>query len=235
MFNPYPQIQLIEIAGQKPCVVVDDFLTDPDLMVEAAVRYKDGFAPAAANAYPGLEMPAPDALTARLAEFFGQHVRHLLGGRRTVRMHSRLSIVTREHHELSPLQRICHRDRLDTTSEHCVAASVLYLFQDAALGGTSFYAPRQTIAETDRLIAGWNEMSQEAMTEAIGAAPSYLTGSNAHFELLTTIAAKFNRIIFYDGGMFHSSHVTRPELLSPEPDLGRLTLNGFFVCRKAAA
>ncbi len=234
MFNPSPTIQIIENAGQKPCVVIDDFLIDPDLMVDAAVRYKDGFSPAPFNAYPGIEMPAPDALSARLDEFFAQHVRSLLGGRRTLSMHSRLSMVTLQPHELAPLQRVCHRDRLATTADQCVAASVLYLFKDADLGGTSFYAPRQPLDETNRLIASWNTMSAAEMTASLGAEPGYLNASNRYFALLATVPARFNRIIFYDGGLFHSSHVTHPELLNPEPDQGRLTLNGFFTCRKAA-
>jgi hypothetical protein len=41
--------------------------------------------------------------------------------------------------------------------------------------------------------------------------------------------------VFYDGGQFHSSHITRPEMLSDDPAHGRLTLNGFFVCKRSAA
>jgi hypothetical protein len=234
MFNPAPRIELLAIAGHKPCVVVDDVLLDPEAMLAAVVRARDGFAPAQLNAYPGNELPAPDALSAQLDAFFMQHVRQRLGARRTVRMHSRLSIVTLAPQQLQSLQRVCHRDRLAAEQAQSVAASVLYLFKDPALGGTSFYAPRQDLDETERLIAAWNGMGQGAMTEAIGAEPGYLAGSNRYFELLATVPAKFNRAIFYDGAMFHSSHITRPELLSADPAHGRLTLNGFFVCRKAA-
>ncbi|MES2016240.1 MAG: DUF6445 family protein [Pseudomonadota bacterium] len=234
MFNPAPRIELLAIAGHRPCVVIDDFLLDPEAMCEAVVRNQDGFAMAPFNAYPGAELPVPDSLSAQLDEFFMQHVRQLLGARRTLSMHSRLAMVTLAPHQLQPLQRVCHRDRLGVSAEQCVAASVLYLFKDAALGGTSFYAPRQPLAQTERLIAQWNGMEQGAMTAALGAEPGYLTASNAYFELLATVPAKFNRAIFYDGSMFHSSHITQPELLSADPARGRLTLNGFFVCRKAA-
>ncbi|MES2316317.1 MAG: DUF6445 family protein [Pseudomonadota bacterium] len=235
MFNPAPRIELLAIAGHKPCIVVDDFLLDPEAMVDAVARARDGFAPAPLNAYPGIELPAPDALSAQLDGFFMQHVRQRLGARRTVRMHSRLSIVTLAPQQLQPLQRVCHRDRLAAEADQSVAAAVVYLFRDPALGGTSFYAPRQGMAETERLITAWNGMGQAAMTEVIGAEPGYLVGSNRYFELLATVPAKFNRAIFYDGSMFHSSHVTRPELLNADPAQGRLTLNGFFVCRNAAA
>jgi hypothetical protein len=41
--------------------------------------------------------------------------------------------------------------------------------------------------------------------------------------------------VFYDGNLFHSSHILAPELLSDDPARGRLTLNGFFICRRQAA
>ncbi len=233
MINPSPRLHVVEIAGNKPCIVVDDFLLEPERVVEAATRYREGFAPAPYNAYPGIEQPAPEALTARLGEFFTQHVRELLGARRTVHMHSRLSIVTLQPAQLSALQRVCHRDRLAVASDQCVAASVLYLFKDRALGGTSFYAARQPVDQTQELIARWNLLDQAGMTQVLSADPAYLCGSNQYFELLATIPARFNRAIFYDGSMFHSSHVERPDLLSADPSAGRLTVNGFFVCRKA--
>lgn len=235
MFNPAPRIEIVPIAGHAGCVVIDDFLLDPGALRDTAARNRDAFVAAPFNAYPGIELPAPDALSARLDEYFMQHVRQLLGARRTVRMHSRLSIVTLAPQQLQPLQRVCHRDRLAITAEQRVVASVLYLFGDPALGGTSFYAPRQPIGETEQLIASWNRMEQGAMTEAIGAEPAYLACSNRYFELLATVPAKFNRAIFYDGSIFHSSHITRPDLLTDDPARGRLTLNGFFVCRKTAA
>jgi Family of unknown function (DUF6445) len=49
------------------------------------------------------------------------------------------------------------------------------------------------------------------------------------------VPAAFNRAVFYDGGQFHSSHITQPALLSADPARGRLTLNGFFICRRAAS
>jgi hypothetical protein len=110
----------------------------------------------------------------------------------------------------------------------------LYLFKDPELGGTSFYRPKQPLADTHALFDAWAGMADEEFTRTIGAAPAYLTGSNDYFELIATVPAAYNRVIFYDGSIFHSSHITRPELLSTDPASGRLTLNGFWVCRKAA-
>jgi hypothetical protein len=49
------------------------------------------------------------------------------------------------------------------------------------------------------------------------------------------VPAAFNRAVFYDGGHFHSSHITQPEKLGADPAHGRLTLNGFFICRRSAS
>jgi len=234
MFNPQPRIQLVPIPGHLPCVVIDDFLLDPDVLVADAVKYRDGFAHAPHNAFPGLEMRMPDGFSARLDEFFMQHIRSRLGARRTSQMFSRLSMVSLAPDRLRPLQRVCHHDNYASSPEQCFPASVLYLFKDQELGGTSFYRPRQPVAETYDLFDVWANMADEDFTRLIKAEPAYLTASNDYFELVATVPAAYNRAIFYDGGIFHNSHITHPELLTNDPSTGRLTLNGFWICRKAA-
>ncbi|MBV8664915.1 MAG: hypothetical protein JO269_00385 [Burkholderiaceae bacterium] len=239
MFNPRARIQLVPIPGYHPCVVVDDFLQDPQSLVNFALDNREHFSMALPDTFPGLELPMSEVFSARLNDFFIQHVRNHLGARRTESVYSRLSMATLQPHELSPWQRICHTDRLSASPTQCFAASVLYLFHDASLGGTSFYRPRMPPDELHRLYyapdSPWCSMSNEAFTEVLGAAPAYQTASNEYFELLCTIPPAWNRVIFYDGCVFHSGHITAPQMLSADPVHGRLTLNGFFTCRRAAA
>ncbi len=235
MFNPNPRIELVPIPGHHPCVVIDDFLTAPELLVTGALERRALFKLAGHNAFPGLEMRMPDAFSARINEFFIQHVKRLLGVRRVVELYSRLSMVTLQPHELSPYQRLCHRDRFNTDQAQCFAAGVLYLFHDASHGGTSFYVPRME-DEVQRIFAHgseWRDLSNEECTRRLASEPGYLTASNPYFELAATIPAKWNRAIFYDGAIFHSAHITAPQLLSDDPMQGRLTLNSFFTCRSA--
>lgn len=234
MFNPRPRIERVGLAPGRDAWVVDDILLDPEALRRRAIEHRAQFAEAPFNAYPGLEWRMGPEVDLPLADFFLQHIRGRLGGRRTLSMYSRLSIVTKPPERLSPLQRLCHRDRLGTGPGEGVAACVLSLFDDERLGGTGFYAPKQPIGEIDALIRHWHTLGDLAFTVAIGAPPAYLTSSNDWFELLGTVPARFNRAVFYDGGQFHSSHITEPALLSPDPARGRLTLNGFFVCRQAA-
>jgi len=234
MFSPRARIQRVPLAPGRDAWVVDDALADPEALRQRAIAGREHFAAAPFNAYPGLEWRLGDEVDGPLSDFFAQHLRGLLGGRRTLSMYSRLSIATLQPHELRPLQRLCHRDRLGTGPGELVAACTLYLFHDDALGGTSFYAPKRPLAEIEERFRHWNALSNEAFTAEIGAEPAYLVHSNAWFERLGYVPARFNRAVFYDGSGFHSSHITEPARLSADPARGRLTLNGFFVCRRAA-
>lgn len=235
MFNPNPSIQTLPIAPGHSAFIIDGALRDPQAWVEHAARHIAAFEEAPFNAFPGPELRLPDAVTAQLELFFAAHARAGLGARRTLRAHSRLSIVTRQPQELEPRQWICHRDRFGVPPGQCVAASVLYLFHEPALGGTSFFLPRRPAAEIDLLVHESGTLGREAFAHRYGVKPGYLTQSNDWFEKVGTVPPRWNRVIFYDGSLFHCSDIPEPGRLSPDPRQGRLTLNGFFTCRRRAA
>lgn len=228
MFNPRPVIRYLPIAGGRSCAVVDDFLTEPRQLVERAVAQRGQFAIDAKNYYPGPELGLEQAFAFTLDEFFMQHVRRSLGARRTVSVSSRLSMATLQAHALLPLQRLCHRDAEAFAPGEGVAASVAYLFDDERLGGTSFYVPKKSLAETAQLL-------RDARDGLVEPAPWYMNASNEWFEQVCTVPAKFNRAIFYDGSVFHAGQISEAALLSDDPARGRLTLNGFFRYRKSAS
>ena len=234
MFNPQPHIQHVDVGGGHHAHVIDDVLLDPGSLRQAAVRERHRFHPAPHNAYPGLEWQMDSSVSGPLSDFFMLHLRNAMGARRTLSMYSRLSLATLHPLQLSPLQRLCHRDRFGTAPGQTVAACTLYLFDNPALGGTSFYMPRRPLESINADIRRWSTMDGDSFTAELNSAPGYLAESNAHFERTAVVPAAFNRAVFYDGSLFHSSHITRPELLSADPSCGRLTLNGFFICRRAA-
>jgi hypothetical protein len=234
MFNPRPRIQSLPISAHHACYVIDDALLEPEALVELAVRERARFAAAPHNAYPGIELRMPDAFSTRLDDFFRHHLRARLGARRTMRMYSRLSLVTLPPSALEPRQCICHRDRLMTVPSQVALASVLYLFRDASLGGTSFYVPRRGTHETEELLVDSARLPMAEFTRRYGVPQTYLSGSNDWFERVLQVPARWNRMIFYDGSMFHSGDIVAPERLSDDPRSGRLSLNGFFTCSRAA-
>lgn len=235
MFNPEAKARLVAIDGERPGLVIDDFLQDPDSWVSRAEAFQSHFVAPERNAYPGHELRMPDEVTRmfvdRLRPLLERHfaIDEILDG------YSRLSMVTRQPNELEPRQWICHRDRLRVAPGRMAVASVLYLFKEPALGGTKLFRPRQNASATDLLVHDSSTLDPEAFSARYGLKPSYMTASNAYFEQIHEIAPKWNRLVVYDGMIFHSGDIRHPERLSAEPKKGRLSLNGFFTGRLAPA
>ena len=231
-FNPEPTISTVTLPFGNEVVVIDDVLRDPDGLVDWA-RGRDFHAPAHFP-YPGLIVDGPKALSARLLDFFTQHARSRLGARRTLEHDVRLSMVSTRPGDLDPRQWQCHRDRVTTDPSVLFVGSVLYLFRNPALGGTSFYVPRQSPSATDRIQYDSQTLSAAQFSARYGLQPGYMDGSNAYFDCVARVPAAWNRMILYDAGFFHSGDIGRPDLLTTDPATARLTLNGFFSCRRQA-
>ncbi|QSX79341.1 DUF6445 family protein [Agrilutibacter solisilvae] len=235
MFNPAPRIQTLQVDHRPVCHVVDDALLEPERWVEFAAAHAAAFEGGDHNAYPGVELRLPEAFTAQLDAWFGQHLRGAFDARRTLERYSRLSLVTLPPPALAPRQWICHVDRLNTQPGQCIVACVLYLFRDASLGGTGFYRPRHPPERIARLVQDSSSMDADAFAAQHRWPPGYMTAGNEWFEKILSVPARFNRLIFYSGGIFHAADILAPERLSADPRQGRLTLNGFFTCRRNLA
>jgi hypothetical protein len=232
MFNPQPEVHSVAIGTLGRCVIIDQALSDPQAWVQRAQQFSDEFAQLEGNAFPGPELHLPAGVTQMLDGALSRHAREALHVGATLAAYSRLSMVLLAPEQLAPKQWICHRDQISTDPAHAIAASVLYLFQDPDLGGTSFYQPRDP-ARCAQLVHDSGVLDGPQFQARYGIAAGYLLDSNAHFERLLTVPARFNRLIFYSGRIFHSSHIPRPDLLARAPQRGRLTMNGFFVCEQA--
>jgi len=232
MFNPNALIRRADIGDGRHCIVVDDFLLDPRRMVSEAVARRAAFAAAPVNCYPGMEQALPPDFDAQLDAFFMRHLRPAFGAQQTLGMATRMSMVTLKPEELMPQQRICHRDARECPPGEGAVASVLYLFEDARMGGTSFYRPLRHPEEIDFLLHQARVMENGAFSQVIGAAPAYYNGDGRYFEKTGTVPAAWNRAIFYDATTFHSGQIDAPELLDADPARGRLTINAFIRYRK---
>lgn len=231
-FNPTPAISTLALPGGHAVVVIDDMLLDPAGLV--AWAREQPFQPPDGFPYPGVVSGAPQHLSDRFADHFAQHARTRLGARRTLAHDVRLSMVTTPPAQLDPRQWQCHRDRVSMDPATLYVASVLYLFHDPALGGTSFYVPRQSLAATDRIIIDSQKLAADQFSARYGLVPGYMDGSNAYFECVARVPPAWNRMILYDAGFFHSGDIGRPDLLTSDPATGRLTMNCFFSCRRQA-
>lgn len=236
MFTTEPRIETLPLSGHCR-YIVDNALADPEALVALAAEHRSLFRTWPHNMYPGVEIGAPADLAAALGEFFMLHLRALLHGQRTLHQHSRLSMATLQPDALQPAQWFAHRDNQQVPAGQCIAASVLYLFSNPALGGTSFFRPRRDTLETAQLIHDTGTLDTAAFVARHGGAVArgFQTTSNGYFELVQRVPAKWNRLICYDGSLFHCSDIRAPELLNDDPARGRLTLNGFFTCSRRQA
>jgi hypothetical protein len=233
MFDPDARVATLRFADRHVCHVIDDALLDPDALVRYAGERSDDFRPLDQKGYPGICLPAPAELTRALDLFSTRHLRRLFDARRILNMHCRLSLVTTPAVELLPYQWLCHRDGAVLAPRESIQASVLYLFRDESLGGTSFYVPARPAEEIAVLFSDSKNLAAEEFVRRHRIEPGYIRGSNDYFTCIGTVLAKWNRLIFYDGSVLHSGHIEAPERLTVDPLQGRLTLNGFFTCRRS--
>jgi hypothetical protein len=232
MFNPRPLITRVALADGGACLVADDFFSDPRALVREAVARRAAFAAAPVNCYPGIEQPMPPEFDLQLQAHFSAHVLPAFGGAETLAIATRMSLVTLRPEQLMPQQRICHRDARACAPGEGAVASVMYLFEDARMGGTSFFRPRRHPGEIDFLMHQARLMDNAAFSQVIGAPPAYYNGDARYFEKVASVPAAWNRAIFYDATVFHSGQIDAPQLLDPDPARGRLTINAFIRYRR---
>jgi hypothetical protein len=235
VFNANAKITLTQFDERHACFVIDDALTDPEGLVEYAALNSGAFRAIDFNAYPGIALAPPPAITEGLATLFNLQMRRHFDVRRVLKMHCRLSMVTLAPSALKPYQWFCHSDGVFTDRAQSLQASMLYLFKDEGLGGTSFYEPARPAHEVAGLFDDSMRMDAEAFGRKHSITPGYMAGSNSYFRCVGSVPARWNRLIFYDGSVLHSGDIAAPDRLSSDPRVGRLTLNGFFTSRRNAS
>jgi len=230
--NPRLDIRREMISEDQHCVIVDDFLQDPHGLAEFAAHHAGEFSMPDRGNYPGpLFRVNGDAMTDIYGFIRSKMTKHFPFLRGNMSLWTYLSMATLQPDELSHRQRICHTDPTSAPDRTAYAALV-YLFENENLGGTGFYRwtepelvqKAQAIEREDPGKA--EEFLQEHFPTYRNPA-RYITESNEIAELLCTIPARFNRLIFYSGTVLHSAAITAPELLSKDFRKGRLTLNVF--------
>lgn len=229
--NPHAEMRRQRIADDVFCVIVDDFLEDPETLVEFSARNADQFS-IPERSYPGLMLRLEtDALVD-----FDRFIRNRMSRtfaflRGNVNLSTGLSMVTFEPQQLTNYQRLCHTDPRNDMARRNYAALV-YLYADEALGGTAFYRYKRPDIVYRALELDQEDPKAAAAflaehTEVFRQPPRYMSESNELAELLYVVPPRFNRFVFYSGEIAHSAHITAPELLTTDFHKGRLTLNCF--------
>ena len=146
--NREASIREQEISERHSCVIVDDFLRNPEDLRSYAQESIDQFS-IPERSYPGMVLDINSSPMADVYRYLRSSMSRRLGFMRGgVQFSTMLSLTTLQPEELSNLQRLCHTDprsRLDRENY----ASVLYLFDNPELGGTAFYRWKEKAAITE--------------------------------------------------------------------------------------
>lgn len=223
-----PDIRSVTIGGEM-VVFIDNFLEDPQALVEVACqsRFETSATRAEHKGYPGVRAAAPVQYTQTVTELLDPliKVNFRVSEHLDIKVGlSAFSLTTTPPGELGPLQRTPH---FDASTPHCMAA-LLYLC-DKTHGGTGFY--RHNATGLQRITADNRERYLDAYhLEVKRRVPParYFDRSDEHFTFLGMIPARFNRLVVYRGSLLHSACIHPAHSLSADPRRGRLTLNTFY-------
>jgi hypothetical protein len=223
-----PDVRSVEIGGQR-IVFIDDFLEDPQALVDAACdsRFEPAAPPGEGKGYPGLRAPAPEAYTRALTELVEPLVKANFGvpGHLDVKVGlSAFSLTTTPPEALGSMQCTPH---FDASTPHHMAA-LLWLC-DERHGGTGFY--RHNATGWQRITADNREPYLDAYHAEVNRrrpAQRYFDRSDAQFTFLGMMPARVNRLVVYPGSLLHSACIHPGRSLSADPRQGRLTVNTFY-------
>jgi len=226
--NPGLVIQRQPIAGGQDCLVIDDFLADPDAAVAWAAQHTQDFV-APERSYPGRLLPIDEAAARPLHEFVRSRLSREFGFLRgDLDLYTQYSIATLQPADFSWIQALPHSDP-QTAPGRANYAALLYLFHDPALGGTGFYRwrdpdywSRMSELQRDDPAAGLYELRERF--ELFRGPLAYPADSNEVVERLTLVPPRWNRLICYSGQLPPSACTPAPGRLNPDPRRGRLTL-----------
>jgi len=214
-------IQIIRLGSERqPLVVLDNFVSDPDVLTEAAndVTYQHG-----GQFYPGVRATADPAWLQEQSGVLEQIFSQVFGVADGIDVtESNYSLVTTPENDLKPIQSLPHFDGFDPDR----FALLLYLCPEN-MGGTAFYRHRSTGFETvtqDRFQAYKQALEQEA---AIDGTPAGYYRDSERFKRIHTVEARVNRMVIYRGITLHSGDIPVNFKPTSDPSKGRLTINIF--------
>ena len=222
-----PNIRIESVGNEaQPVIVIDEFAKDfpalRDAAHSASFRMMRGH-------YPGIRAPVAvdlvkqflDPIEDLIADTFGHSCPPAL-------IESFYSIVTTPPERLTPIQRLPHFDGLEVGR-----IAMVHFLSDDDQGGTAFYRHRATGYETidEARHAGYDAALHRDVAAHGMPAPAYISGDTSIFEQIGRVSARPNRALIYRSHLLHCADLSTGIALSPDPKVGRLTVNTFLIGR----
>ena len=221
--NPSWRVEVMHLGTERqPLLLLDDFVADPQALVEDACR-RD-YAVHGAY-YPGVRAAVPAERVRGFLHGLDALIAEVFGIRRGQVLEAWYSLVTTPAARLAPIQRLPHFDGLEPGR-----LALLHYLGRSAIGGTAFYRQRSTGYESvDAARYPRYKAQLEADTARHGLPPAaYIAGDTPLFEHIARVEARYNRAILYRGNVLHCADIPADLHLSGDPARGRLTVNTFL-------
>jgi len=220
--NPQRRVSVVNTGRERlPVIIIDGFSHDPAALVACAAEavFID-----VGSRYPGVRAPAPQGyVNSLLAALSGDIEQHFGAPAPSDLDLCAFSMVTTPSAQLRAIQRIPHFDGPDADR-----IAFLHYLCAPHQGGTSFYRHRATGLESVTS-ARAEEYRNAVVAELKRESPEkdYVVEDTRYFERVHRVDAAFNRLIIYRGNALHSGDISERTMLSEDPRIGRLTVNGF--------
>lgn len=217
------QVQYIGTERQ-PVILIDDFVSDPQALVEEATSLP--YMNIGAH-YPGVRALLP---TARLHEFMPGIAELVLTtfecGTELRPIEAYYSVVTTLAGALTPIQRLPHFDGLERER-----IALLHFLSTDHTSGTAFYRHRSTGFET--VDAARYPRFTKALEDDVARhglpSSAYISADTAIYEQIACFEGQYNRALVYRGHALHCAFLPDELSFSADPRQGRLTVNTFLI------
>lgn len=228
--NPKSKGKLIYVGNEKtPVFIIDDFMVDTqDIINEAAsLSYVGG--QENNNYYPGIRAPVSNSYGMAVLEAIAPVFYNAFKVPNKLTLYPKIasySLLTQQEKDMNLFQCIPH---FDSTLTYTFAA--LHYINSGDFGGTAFYKHRPTQYEniTEERKKTYAESAQNFIDKNGLPEKKYLTQSTDHYELLSVINYKPNRLVIYPSTLLHSTFIENPQHdVNDDVRSGRLTSN-FFI------
>lgn len=219
----------VEAIGSElqPVIVIDNFIADPQALVELASS-GPAFAAQARDFYPGLRKQVSGDYSCKLLQNIEPLIKAVFqlpqDSAATISLCA-FSLATTPAHKLRPIQCVPHIDTHDPNQ-----FAVVHYLCDQRYGGTAFYRHRSTGFETitqARFQDYFRLLKAEVMEQGFSE-PGYIAGSTSLFEQIASLEVKYNRALIYRSNALHSGNIQEALGLLADPRRGRLTANSLI-------
>ncbi len=210
-------------TGQS-LLVFDDFLLKPERVRSFALALEDRYTTPGRLYYPGMRARAELPLDGVSASI-GRHVNWDLGA---CDVEAHFSVITLRDTQLVRSQRVPH---VDSVCDNTLVGLLYLNLPEDCRGGTGFFRHRPTRIEH---VAG-GRLPEDISQQFIDSRRTgYIRGTTKYWELIHVVDMRFNRLVVYNGSVFHSPIVADDDFGSTFRSR-RLTLNITFTSRSVGA